>query len=61
MGTFCLPQAEKNDLPGGRYGKRFPFVYHGMGMARQGGKPLCEVGWYVWRPGGGVDGEKQAA
>ena len=22
---------------------------------------VCGVGWYVWRPGGGVDGEKHAA
>ena len=25
------------------------------------GEDLCEVGWYVWRPGGGVDGEKHVA
>ena len=22
---------------------------------------LCGVGWYVWRPGGGVDGEEHVA
>ena len=25
-------------LPEGRYGKRVPFVYRGMGMGREGGK-----------------------
>ena len=41
MGTFCPPQGEKNvGLPEGWYGKRFPFVYRGMGMGRERGKPL---------------------
>ena len=31
-----------------------PYLYRSM-------QYRCGVGWYVWRPGGGVDGEKYVA
>ena len=39
---MCVIYSKKIFLgvPEGRYGKMFPFVYHGMGMGRERGKPL---------------------
>ena len=30
-------------------------------LAKADNYVICGVGWYVWRPGGGVDGEKHVA
>ena len=38
---FSPPQvANALGVPERRYEERFPFLYHGMGMGREGGKPL---------------------
>ena len=41
--------------------RRWGVVALGVVAGKERLKLICEVGWYVWRPGGGVDGEKHVA
>ena len=43
------------------HGKLVVFVHLEGRATTNGRQQLCGVGWYVWRPGGGVGGEEQVA